>query len=124
MLRRSTFIEFDLLVHGGALRASLTLLTGSPPSSQPFIDMSDVINTRVATITLSGLNLLEVRFKKGIKVDSVGLHEVLQQRSGLVEKGPFLVLGILPADIDFDINVMTDNHYADHKVLDHTLAVA
>ena len=86
--------------------------------------MSDVIDTRLATITLSRLNLLEVRFKKGIKVDSTGLREVLQQRAELAEKGPFLVLSILPADIDFDINVMTENHYAGQKVLDHTLAVA
>jgi hypothetical protein len=86
--------------------------------------MSDVIDTRLATIALIGPNLLEVRFKTGIKVDGAGLHDVLQERAKLADKGPFLVLGILPADLDFDINVMTENHYAGQKVLEHTLAVA
>lgn len=86
--------------------------------------MSDVIDTRLATITLTGPNLMEVRFKTGIKLDGAGLYEVLQQRAQLADKGPFLVLGILPADLDFDINVMTEDHYAGQKALEHTLAVA
>jgi hypothetical protein len=85
--------------------------------------MSDVLDTRLATISITGPNLLEVRFKAGIQVDGAGLHEVLQQRAQLADKGPFLVLGVLPADIDFDIKVMTHNHYAGQKVLEHTLAV-
>lgn len=91
---------------------------------KPDIYMSNVIDTRLATITQTAPNFLEVRFKHGAMVDGVGIHEVLQQRAQLADKGPFLVLGVLPADIDFDINVMTKNHYAGRKVLEHTLAVA
>ncbi len=94
-----------------------------PAVANPPSEMSDVIETRLATISLSSPHLLEVRFKNGIKVDGPGLQEVLEQRAELGSKGPFLVLGILPADVDFDINVMTENHYAGQKVLDHTLAV-
>jgi hypothetical protein len=85
--------------------------------------MLTVIDTRLATITVTAPDFLEVRFKKGVTVDGAGLHEVLQQRAQLSEKGPFLVLGVLPADLDFDINVMTVNHYEGQTVLERTLAV-
>lgn len=75
-------------------------------------DRSELIETRLATLERKSPDLLEVRFKPDVKLDVPGIEEVIDERRRLCPEGVRDVLAVFPPDVDFDINVMTRDHYA------------
>lgn len=92
--------------------------------------MNELIETRQATIERTPDNVLEVRYKPGQTLDPAGLSEVLRERERLCQgqggQGGQAVLAVIPPDADFQMLIMTSDHYKDRPVVDCTrfLAIA
>lgn len=67
---------------------------------------------------------LEVRFKGHVKLTVPLLDEVMEAREKLGAHGSYTVLVTLPEDIDFDVNVLTNDHYKGRGLEKSTYAVA
>ena len=89
--------------------------------------MNELIETRQATIERTADNVLEVRYKPGQTLDPAGIGDVLHERERLCggQKGQ-AVLAVIPPDADFQMLLMTRDHYKDRPVVDCTrfLAIA
>jgi hypothetical protein len=89
--------------------------------------MNELIETRQATIERTEDQLIEVRYKPGVTIDPKGLSDVLSERERLCDGGDGqAVLAIIPPDADFQMALMTSDHYKGRPVTDCTrfLAVA
>jgi hypothetical protein len=74
--------------------------------------MSLLIETRQATLEQTATGMIEIRFKPGLVLDKEGLEEVLTERERLCAgDARQVVLAVFPADADFDMAVMTQDHY-------------
>ena len=90
-------------------------------------DMNELIETRQATIERTADNVLEVRYKPGQTLDPAGLGDVLAERERLCKgQGGQAVLAVIPPDADFQMLLMTHDHYKGRPVVDCTrfLAIA
>lgn len=67
---------------------------------------------------------IELRFKADVKLTIPRMEEVMRARKKLCGDGPYRVLVTLPEDIDFDVNVLTNDHYKDRDLDQCTCAVA
>jgi SpoIIAA-like len=95
------------------------------PNQHSISPMSSLVETRQATVELVGNGTVEVRFKPGITLDQAGLHEVIAERERLISAGePQAVLAIFPPDADFEIAIMTMDHYKGRKIQSGTRVVA
>jgi hypothetical protein len=86
--------------------------------------MSTLVETRLATLERVSPDLLEIRFKPDQKLDNAGLREILQERERMCTGGPYAVLAVFPQEMDFEINVMTTDHYAERNLGNCTRALA
>jgi SpoIIAA-like len=87
--------------------------------------MSSLVETRQATIEVVGNGTVEIRFKPGLTLDQAGLEEVISERERLFAGGePQAVLAIFPPDADFEIAIMTMDHYKGRRIQGGTRAVA
>jgi hypothetical protein len=87
--------------------------------------MSALVETRQATVENLGNGTVEIRFKPGITLDQQGLHEVIVERERLCPEGELqAVLAIFPPDADFEIAIMTMDHYKGRKAQGSTRVVA
>jgi hypothetical protein len=90
-----------------------------------FLSMSKFVETRQATVEVCGDGTVEIRFKPGLTLDQAGLHEVIAERERLCADGePHPVLVIYPQDGDFEISVMTMDHYTGRKAQGLTRCMA
>lgn len=90
--------------------------------------MNSLFNTveaRQAVLSVNAEGTVEVRFKPGITLDKAGLDDVITQREQLAAQlGPHAVLVVFPPDGDFEIAVMTTDHYNGREALASTRAMA
>lgn len=87
--------------------------------------MNALIETRQATIEKTADNVLEVRYKPGQTLDPAGLSEVLSERERLCSgQGGQAVHAVIPADADFQMVIMTSDHYKGRPVVDCTRFLA
>jgi hypothetical protein len=89
--------------------------------------MNELIETRQATIERTADNVLEVRYKPGQTLDPAGLSDVLSERERLCKgQGGQAVLAVIPPDADFQMLIMTQDHYKGRPAVDCTrfLAIA
>ena len=82
------------------------------------------IDTRLARVIRTAPDRVEVRFKEGCKLDTAGISEILELRRKLGEQAPLKVMGVFPEDVDFEMDMLTKDHYAAHGTKDYTTAVA
>jgi hypothetical protein len=82
------------------------------------------IDTRLARVIRTAPDRVEVRFKEGIKLDTAGIAEILDMRSRMGAEAPHHVMIVIPEDVDFEMAMMTRDHYEGRDVKDHTMAVA
>ncbi|MGV3638545.1 MAG: hypothetical protein ACO1NQ_12975 [Flavobacteriales bacterium] len=73
-----------------------------------------IIDTRSATLELVSDALVEVRFKPDVKLDVAGMSEVVHAKRALIAGKEVDVLAVLPAEIDFDLNVLSVDHAAEN----------
>lgn len=83
-----------------------------------------IIQTKAATLERQDNGVLEIRFKKNVKLTVEGVQEVLDARMDLCGRGPYAVLVTLPDDIDFEIAVLSKDHYHGRGLEECTYAVA
>lgn len=86
--------------------------------------MNDLIETRLAIIEKVGTELLEVRFKPDQHVDRAGIDEILNERKRICPEGSRNILAIIPGEPDFDLDVVTTDHYAGRGLENCTRALA
>ncbi len=82
------------------------------------------LETEAAELELLPDGNLEVRFKEHVKLTVPLLDEVMEARVKLGAHGSYTVLVTLPEDIDFDVNVLTNDHYKGRELEKSTCAVA
>jgi hypothetical protein len=82
------------------------------------------IDTRLARVIRTAPDRVEVRFREGCKLDTAGISEILELRRKLGEHLPLKVMGVIPDDADFEMDMLTKDHYAVHGTKDYTAAVA
>jgi hypothetical protein len=82
------------------------------------------MDTRLARIVRTAPDRVVVRFKEGCKLDCAGIAEILDLRHRLGADAPHKVMIVMPGDVDFEMAMMTRDHYQGRDVKDHTIAVA
>jgi hypothetical protein len=95
-------------------------------SSQPHIHPAmSSLETDLAVITRSGSDLVEVRFKPGITLTKEGIQGILDARENVGRQGPpARILIVLPDVVDFDMGMITTDHYKERPVQQHSRALA
>jgi hypothetical protein len=73
-----------------------------------------MINTGMATLERVSDELVEVRFKPGVRVDREGLGEVVRAKHTLCDQAPADILLVMPPEVDLDLKVLSMDHRADN----------
>lgn len=82
------------------------------------------IDTEAADLELLPNGELDLRFKANVKLTIARMDEVMEARIKLCAGCACGVLVTLPEDIDFDVNVLTSDHYQGRELDKCTYAVA
>lgn len=83
------------------------------------------IETAVATVIRAADDLVEVRIKPRAVLSVQGIAEILMARKQLAAGTPMRVLFLFPDDdCDFDLSMITTDHYSGIAVEEFTRAVA
>ena len=89
------------------------------------LSASSIIDTPVATIQRTADDLVEVRFKAGVTLTVAGIAAILSARRQASAGVALRVLIVFPADeVDFDMSMITKDHYSTVPVEQFTRAVA
>jgi len=83
-----------------------------------------IVQTEAAELERLPDGNLEMRFKKNVKLTLDRIHEILDARVKLGGEGSYSVLVTLPEEVDFDVNVLTNDHHRDRELHKCTYAVA
>lgn len=73
------------------------------------------IETRIASIRLTGPGFIEQRYRFGERIDLPGLAENKRARFELAESMPCVMLSIFPKDMDFDVGVTAVDHFGPER---------
>ena len=65
-----------------------------------------LIETRSATLELVSEALIELRFKPDVRLDVEGMSEIVRAKHTLIAGKNMDVLAVLPAELDFELNVL------------------
>lgn len=95
-----------------SLRPEMTLLS------------EQIIDTPLATIQRTAPDLVEVRFKPVITLTVAGIGSILEARETLGRSGPHRALIVMSPDMDFEMSMITTDHYAQRPVTQLSTAVA
>lgn len=76
----------------------------------------NIIETPSAYVERMNRDLVVTRYKNGVKVDAAAIAENLRARMTLPGKEPYAVIGIFPEDVDFDMDLLDQDHYADRDL--------
>ncbi|MFZ1689310.1 MAG: hypothetical protein WAU70_17945 [Flavobacteriales bacterium] len=86
---------------------------------------SPLVHTPIATVQRTGSDLVEVRFHPGCVLSVGGISAILEVRDELGREARNHVLIVFPADeLDFDLNMITTDHYGGRPVEQHTISLA
>ncbi|MCW5900791.1 MAG: hypothetical protein KIT10_16150 [Flavobacteriales bacterium] len=80
-------------------------------------------DTPLATVRYTAPDRVEVRFKPGVPFTVPGIEEMMRVRQELGAAGPHRAIMLLPDHVEFDIPMITTDHYA-QLPQPNTLAVA
>lgn len=70
---------------------------------------SQLVDTGAATLERRG-DIVEVRFKPGVKLDMAGMAEIVRTKHELCATQAADILIVLPAEMDFELHVLAVNH--------------
>jgi hypothetical protein len=110
----------------------LKFLTIEPLRSLPLTNpvglltrrMQQLVETRLAIIALATPNLVEVRFRSGITIDSPGIAEIMVERQRLGGENDVGIIVVIPPDADVDVAVINVDHYKVNRSDRHVLGMA
>ncbi len=83
-----------------------------------------VIITRLAEMRMVAPGFLEQRFHHEAKLDLAGFMENKQARFELIGDEPYLMLSVMPPDVDFEVRITTSDHFAPERGKDPLMALA
>ena len=84
-----------------------------------------LIDTLIATVQRTSPDLVEVRSKPGAVLSIPGITAVLHAREELGRIGSHCALIVFPEEeTDFDMSLITEDHYGGRPVVEFTEAVA
>lgn len=84
-----------------------------------------LINTPLATVQRTAPGWVEVRFKLGAVLNVAGIAAILNERDQLAREGPDKVLIVFPPEeLDFEMSMITTDHYHGRSVEQYTAAAA
>lgn len=72
---------------------------------------SQTIETRLAIMALTVPGFVEQRFRTTVKLDREGFEENRRARQELAGSGPYVMMSVLPEDLDFDLSVLNADHF-------------
>jgi hypothetical protein len=81
------------------------------------------VDTPLATLRCTAADRMEVHFKPGKTFTVEGIKQMMLARQKLGEAGPHRVLVVMPDHVDFDMSMITTDHYT-AVPQPNTLAVA
>lgn len=70
------------------------------------------VETSLATVERGEDGLIRIRVRLGARLTVSGFAEILQARKALAQHGPAGVIATVPDDIDFDLAILSVDHYA------------
>lgn len=73
---------------------------------------SELIETSNAMVERISAGLIEVRFKPDVKLDAKGIGEVIMAKRSLCRTDEPDILAVIPAELDFALNVLSMDHSA------------
>jgi len=82
------------------------------------------IETAMAHLKLDERGLIFVRIKAGVRLDNGGYLENVAARKELADGNRCGVVCIIPKDMDFDVEILSMDHYSDTPVAEFTAAMA
>ena len=83
------------------------------------------IDTPIATVERTAAGMVEVYFKAGSTLSVGGITALLDAREQMAGQGPTLVLIVFPpTEMDFDMAMITRDHYRGRPVQEHSKAIA
>lgn len=82
------------------------------------------IETPSAIIERVRPDLVICRYRPGVKVDANAVRENLEARKRFPGTEAYGVIGIFPEDVDFDMTVLYNDHYAEARVDEVTSVLA
>lgn len=82
------------------------------------------VETRLTTMDLIEDGLVVQRYREGVKIDRAGFEENRRARLELVQGRPHAMLSIFPADIDFELEVTTNDHFGPEREQGTLVALA
>jgi len=82
------------------------------------------IITRLADMSMVAPGFLEQRFHHGAKLDPAGFMENKEARFTLCGDEPYLMLTVMPPDVDFEVRITTSDHFAPERGKDPLMALA
>lgn len=80
--------------------------------------------TDIATLTRVRPDFLEVHYRAGCVLSSVGVAEVQVARRDLMGNSPYGMLSIIPEDVDFELGAMNVDHMMQDRREGLLLAIA
>lgn len=80
--------------------------------------------TRLAHIVRSRPDLMEIRYKPGVTLDLAGVREIHEVRQRIFGDRPYASISIIPDDVDFELAVTQQDHYAANRGRDPLIAWA
>lgn len=84
-----------------------------------------IIKTSVGTVQRTGTDLVEVRFTPGCALTVAGIAAIIEARAKLNLGKPDLLLAVFPAEeVDFDLAMISTDHYQGRAVEEFTRASA
>lgn len=84
-----------------------------------------LIDTPVATVQLATPDLVEVRFKLGAVLTLAGIAAIVHAREEIGRTAPHRAMIVFPPEeMDFDMPMITTDHYHGRPVVEFTKAVA
>lgn len=92
----------------------MSMAAGTPPR----------VETRLTTMELVEDGLVVQRYREGVKIDRAGFEENRTARLGLVQGRPHAMLSVFPADIDFELEVTTTDHFGPEREQGTLVALA
>lgn len=82
------------------------------------------IPTRLATMSLMEPGFIEQRFHEGVKLDRAGFEENRAVRHALAGSEPYVMLSIIPEEIDFELNIVSTDHFGAEEEIAGLTALA
>lgn len=83
-----------------------------------------IIETPTATVQFIARNVVLARYRPDVQVGREEIAENLRARIAGLGEGPYGVIALFPEETDFELSLLSTDHYADEAMARSTSALA